>query len=174
MPAVLVGAAAEVDGGRRENVITVAWSGIACGDPPMVSIAVRPTRFSHSLIKSSGEFTVNVPSADMARAVDLCGQISGRDGDKFAIAGLTPVRASEVSAPLVAECPVSLECRVRHVYKAGSHDLFVGEIVAVQAAEAVVDEKGRIDVGRVNPLCYGGGLYWRLGDNLGTYGHSRE
>jgi len=174
MPAVLVASAAEVDGHRRENLITVAWSGIACGDPPMVSIAVRPTRFSHGLIQASGVFVVNIPSATMARAVDLCGQVSGRDEDKFALAGLTPVPGSEVSAPIVAECPVALECRVRHTYRAGSHDLFVGEIVAVQAAPEVVDDRGRIDAGKVDPLCYAGGVYWRLGDRLGAYGWSQQ
>lgn len=173
MPAILVSCAGEADGRRRENLITLAWAGIACGEPPMVSIAVRPTRFSHALIASSGEFVVNVPSAAMCRAVDLCGNVSGRDTDKFALAGLTPAPAKAVKAPIVAEAPVSLECRVRHTYHAGSHDLFVGEIVAVQADEAVVGGNGKIDVSLVDPLCYGGGSYWRLGPALGTYGHSR-
>jgi flavin reductase (DIM6/NTAB) family NADH-FMN oxidoreductase RutF len=176
MPAVLVSAAGEVDGRRRENLITLAWSGIACGEPPMISIAVRPVRFSHGLIVSSGEFVVNVPSAAQCRAVDLCGNVSGRDTDKWALTGLTPAPASLVGPPVVAECPVALECRVRHTYQGGSHDLFVGEIVAVQAGAGVLDAKDKIDITRVDPLCYGGGYYWRLdlGQHLGGYGFSRK
>ncbi|MEW6032464.1 MAG: flavin reductase family protein [Bacillota bacterium] len=172
LPAVLVSCAAEVGGERRENLITLAWTGIACAEPPMITIAVRKSRFSHGLIAASREFVVNVPSADMSLAVDLCGSISGRDADKFARAALTPSPAGVVRAPLVAECPVSLECRVRHTYEAGSHDLFVGEIVALQAAETVLDADGKIDVALVDPLAYGGGWYWRLGERLGAYGHS--
>jgi len=174
LPAVLVSSAGEVDGKRRENLVTLAWSGIACSEPPMISIAVRPSRFSHGLIASSGEFVVNVPSAAQSRAVDLCGNVSGKDTDKWALAGLTPAPAKVVGAPIVAECPVALECRLRHTYRAGSHDLFIGEIVAVQASEGVVDAKGKIDVTRVDPLCYGSGLYWRLdfGQNLGESGFS--
>lgn len=174
MPAVLVSAAAEVDGKERANLITIAWGGIVCGDPPMVAIAVRPSRYSHQLIAASGEFVVNVPSAEQCGAVDVCGNVSGRDHDKFALTGLTPQPASVVRAPVVAECPVSLECRVRHRYPAGSHEVFIGEIVAVGAAPAVLDDQGKIDVARVDPLCYGGGVYWRLGESLGRYGFARH
>ena len=176
LPVVLVSCAGEVDGVPRRNVLTLAWAGITCGEPPMVSVAVRPTRFSHGLIVSSGEFVVNVPSVAMCRAVDLCGNLSGRDGDKFALAGLTAAPASQVGAPLVAECPISLECRVRHTFSGGSHDLFIGEIVAVQADEAVLDANGKIDIVKVDPLCYGGGFYWplELGRRLGDYGFSRK
>lgn len=174
LPAVLVSCAGEVDGVRRDNLITLAWAGVACAEPPMVAIAVRPSRFSHGLIARSGEFVVNVPSSGMSRAVDLCGNVSGRRQDKFAMAGLTRAPARVVSAPVVAECPLALECRVRHTYRAGSHDLFVGEVVAVQADEDVVDSRDKIDVACLDPLCYGGGVYWRLGSRLGTYGYSRE
>lgn len=174
MPAVLVSCAGDTGGRWKQNLITLAWAGIASSEPPMVSIAVRPSRYSHGLISSTGEFTVNVPSAGMCDAVDLCGNVSGRDHDKFALTGLTPAPAQTIRPPIVAECPVSLECRVRHRFAGGSHDLFVAEIVAVQASESVVDAKGRIDVALVDPLCYGGGVYWRLGERLGTYGHSRK
>lgn len=174
MPAVLVSSAAETDGKLRDNLIAIAWTGIACSEPPMVSIAVRRNRFSHGLIAASGEFVVNIPPADLCQAVDLCGNVSGRDTDKFALAGLTRAPASVVRAPVVAECPVALECRVRHTYRAGSHDVFLGEIVAVQADETVLDPRDKIDVAAVDPLVYGGGLYWRLGPSLGTYGYSRK
>lgn len=173
-PAVLVSCAGEVDGLRRENLITLAWVGVVCSQPPMLSIAVRPSRFSHGLIVSSGEFVVNVPSAAMARAVDICGNVSGRDADKFALTGLTAAPASVVGAPVVAEAPLSLECRVRHTYRGGAHDLFVAEIVATSADPAVLDEDGKIDVALVDPLCYGGGYYWRLGPKLGEYGFSQK
>jgi flavin reductase (DIM6/NTAB) family NADH-FMN oxidoreductase RutF len=176
LPAVLVSSLGEVDGVSRRNILTIAWTGVACGEPPMVSVAVRPTRFSHGLIASSGEFVVNVPSVAMCRAVDLCGNLSGRDGDKFTLAGLTAAPASRVGAPLVAECPIALECRVRHTYSGGSHDLFVGEIIAVQADEAVLDADGKIEIAKVDPLGYGGGFYWplELGRRLGEYGFSRK
>lgn len=174
LPAVLVSCAGQIEGKRRENLLTIAWAGVACSDPPMVSIAVRKSRFSHGLIASTGEFVVNVPTAGMNWAVDLCGNLSGREEDKFARAGLHPAPASTVGAPLVAECPVALECRVRHTYEAGSHDLFIGEIVAVVASEEVLDESGKIDVALVDPLGYGGGTYWRLGPALGTYGYSQK
>ena len=174
VPAVLVSCAGQVEGERKENLLAIAWAGVACSDPPMVSVAIRKNRFSHGLIASTREFVVNIPTADMKRVVDLCGTVSGRDGDKFARAGLHQVPSSVVSAPLIAECPVALECRVRHIYEAGSHDLFIGEVVAVVASEAVLGEGGKIDVALVDPLGYGGGTYWRLGPALGTYGQSQR
>ena len=176
MPAVVVSCAGEVGGVRKTNLITVAWSGIACSEPPAITIAVRKNRFSHGLIASSGEFVVNVPRADQVRAVDICGNVSGRDTDKWALAGLSPAPAGVVGVPVVAEFPVAMECRVRHTYEVGSHDLFVGEIVAVQVDENVLDARGKIDIRRVNPLGYGGGQYWKLDLDraLGDYGYSRK
>ncbi len=176
LPAVVVSTAGEVDGLRKENLITLAWCGIACSEPPGITIAVRKSRFSHGLITSSGEFVVNVARADQVRAVDLCGNASGREVDKWALAGLTPAPGSAVKAPIVAEFPVAMECRLRHTYEAGSHDLFVGEIVAVQVDEDVLDDKGKIDLPRLDPLCYGGGHYWKieLDKVLGAYGYSSK
>lgn len=176
MPAVVVSCAGEVDGVGKENLITLAWCGIACSEPPGITIAVRKSRFSHGLITSSGEFVVNVPRADQGHAVDLCGNTSGLDTDKWALAGLTPAPGSVVKAPIVAEFPVAMECRLRHTYEAGSHDLFVGEIVAVQVDEDILDAKGKIDLPRLDPLCYGGGYYWKLQLDraLGAYGYSRK
>ncbi len=176
MPAVVVSSAGDVDGKRRENLVTLAWSGIACSEPPAITIAVRKNRFSHGLITSSGEFVVNVARADQAWAVDLCGNISGREADKWALAKLTPAPGTVVKAPIVAEFPVAMECRLRHTYEAGSHDLFVGEIVAVQVDEDILDPTGKIDLRRLDPLGYGGGLYWKLelDKALGDYGFSRK
>ncbi len=174
-PAVLVSSAAEIDGQRRDNVLTIAWSGVCSSEPPMVSVAIRKSRFSHRLISASGEFVVNVPPASLVGAVDLCGNVRGETEDKFALAGLTRAPATAVGAPLVAECPIAMECRVRHVYEAGSHDVFIGEVVALTVSESALDAEGRIDVARVDPLCYGGGDYWRLAaETLGVYGFSRK
>lgn len=171
VPAVLVTCA---DAQGRANIITLAWTGVACSVPPMVSIAVRPERFSHSLIEESKEFVVNVPSTDLVWAVDYCGTRSGRSEDKFAGAGLTAVPASRVKAPLIAECPINMECVVRHVLSLGSHDLFVGEVVALHADERVLDESGAISAAKVRPLAYAPIDYWSLGDKLATHGYSRK
>jgi flavin reductase (DIM6/NTAB) family NADH-FMN oxidoreductase RutF len=156
----------------QKNLITLAWVGIVNSEPPMLSVSIRPQRYSHQLIKESGQFVVNVPGDDLAAAVDLCGNVSGRDTDKFALTGLTARRASQVDAPIVAECPVNLECRVRQTLTLGSHDLFIAEIVAVQVSEEFVDH-GRIDAGKLKPLVYAGGEYFSVGAHLGKYGFGK-
>jgi flavin reductase (DIM6/NTAB) family NADH-FMN oxidoreductase RutF len=165
VPAVLV-----TCGGSKPNIITLAWVGTVCSDPPAVGISLRPERYSHALIVEQGEFVVNLPSAALVRIVDFCGQVSGRTVDKWAACGLTPAPASIVRTPLIAECPISLECRVSHRLALGAHDLFVGEVVAVQADEQVLNSQGGIDYQRADLLAYVGGTYWRLGDRLGRYG----
>ena len=129
-PVVLVGTG---DGRRFPwNLLTVAWAGTVCSDPPMVGIGVRKSRFSYRALKELRCFTVNLPTAEMAEAVDFCGVASGADTDKFAARQLTAAKANKIVAPLVAECPLSLECAVRQVVELGSHDLFLGEVIAVQ------------------------------------------
>lgn len=171
VPAVLVTC---VDNEGRANIITLAWAGVVCSVPPMVGIAVRPERFSHRLIEETQEFVVNVPSVDLVWAVDYCGTRSGRNEDKFAGAGLTPLPASQVKAPLIAECPVGMECIVRQKLSLGSHDLFLGEVVAVQAEESALDESGAIAMGKVNPIAYAPIDYWSLGSKLSSHGYSRK
>ncbi|RJQ56296.1 MAG: flavin reductase family protein [Actinobacteria bacterium] len=170
-PVVLV---TTVDAEGKANIITLAWAGQACSDPPCVTIAVRPQRYSHDLIRSSGEFVLNVPGRDILDAVDYCGVVSGRRVDKFKVAGLTPEAASEVTPPLIKECPVSLECRVIHTISLGVHDLFVGEIVAAHAEESVLTERGKVDYGRLAPFCYNPDEYWSLGEKIGTYGFMKK
>lgn len=164
------------DTGGRANIITIAWTGIVCSDPPMLSISIRPSRYSHAVLKDTGEFVVNVPSADMVKKVDLCGIISGRDSDKFEKAGLTPAAALHVAPPLIAECPVNLECRTTEVVPLGVHDMFLAEILAVHVSEDCVDDTDRIDIMRVNPLAYISidRTYRSMGDALGSYGFSRK
>lgn len=169
VPAVLVSCGVE-----KPNIITLAWVGTLCSDPPSVGIGVRPERFSHGLIVEAGEFVVNLPRADQVDAVDYCGQVSGAQVDKWAACGLTPVPASKVRVPLIAECPAALECRVTQQVTLGSHDLFVGEVLAVQLDAGVLDERGRLDYEKAQPLAYIGGYYWRLGELSGRFGDWRE
>ncbi|NLV17652.1 MAG: flavin reductase family protein [Syntrophomonadaceae bacterium] len=156
------------------NIITIAWTGTVCSVPPMVSISVRPDRYSHKLISKSGHFVINIPTTDQVEAVDYCGMVSGREVDKFKKTGLTPIPASLVNAPLIKECPVNVECEVKQIIKLASHDLFLAEIVANHIDEEVLNDKGRLDMSRAKPLGYGTHKYWALAEELGVYGFSRE
>ena len=157
---------------EKPNVFTVAWAGTVCTHPPMISISVRPGRFSYPLIKESGEFVLNLPSASMARAVDLCGVKSGRAVDKFALCGLTAVPAAGVSAPAVEECPVRFSCKVKSVTPLGTHDLFLAEIVSIEADEALFEENGRLALEKADLLAYSHGEYYTLGKKVGSFGFS--
>lgn len=171
VPAVLV-TCGDCDGVK--NIITLAWVGTVCSNPPMVAISVRPERFSHPLLKETREFVVNLPTSDLAEVTDYCGVASGRDGDKFTTARLTPVRGSQVKAPLLAECPVNLECKVKNIIPLGSHDLFLAEIVAVHMDEAVLGSNASLDLAKALPLVYGDGQYWKLGDRIDAHGFSSQ
>ena len=160
--------------GERANIITIAWTGILCSNPPQVGIGVRPDRHSHGLIQETGEFVVNVPGEGLLDEVEYCGFVSGREVDKFAARGLTPVPGSAVETPLIAECPINLECRLTHTLPLGSHDLFVGEVVAVQLSQAVLDERGRVDNQKLKPILFTGDEYWGFGSLLGRYGSRRK
>ncbi|HYL80499.1 MAG TPA: flavin reductase family protein [Candidatus Acidoferrum sp.] len=155
------------------NIMGVSWASVVCATPPMVSVALRAERLSYSLIRETGEFVLNIPSASLLRAVDFCGTVSGQDLDKFSKAGLTPVPGLKVRAPLVQECPIHLECVVRQSLVLGSHVLFLAEVVALRA-DAEVVEDGAIIVGRVAPLAYDpfGGDYWNLKEVVGHHGFS--
>jgi flavin reductase (DIM6/NTAB) family NADH-FMN oxidoreductase RutF len=169
VPVVLV-----TSGGGDEpaNVATVAWAGTVCSDPPLLSISLRAATLTHGIVQRTGEFVVNVPCARIVRAVDLCGVISGRAGDKFATAGLTPVPATQVKAPIVAECPIALECRVRQVLELGLHTMFVAEILAVSVARELVERDGRLAIERADLVAFAHGSYFALGPVLGAFGYS--
>jgi flavin reductase (DIM6/NTAB) family NADH-FMN oxidoreductase RutF len=139
--------------GGKPNIITIAWTGVMCSDPPLVYASVRPVRFTHSLLEQNGDFVLNLPGPSQAREVDLCGTVSGRRKDKFSLCGFTAVRAKEVDAPAIEECPVHLECRTVQVLSLGVHDAFVAEVLAIGAEEAIVKGKGRIGP-RFAPLVY--------------------
>jgi flavin reductase (DIM6/NTAB) family NADH-FMN oxidoreductase RutF len=170
VPVVLVASAHENYG---ENIMTAAWCGVDCSEPPVIHVSIRPSRLSHEIIKESGSFTVNIPTTEMLRAVDLCGTVSGKEGDKFARAGLTPGLSSVVAAPLVTECPVNIECTVTQIIPLGLHDMFLGEIVAKHADDSCI-EGGEVDFRKVPLIAYVDGTYWSLGKSIGRYGCSRE
>ena len=154
------------------NLITIGWTGTICTQPSMVCISVRPERYSYQLIKASGEFVINLPTRKLVRAVDWCGVKSGRDYDKFAEMKLTPLPASTVSCPILAESPVNLECQVTQVIPLGSHDLFLAKVTAVDVDEALLDEKGKLCLERADLIVYSHGEYFSLGKQLGTFGYS--
>lgn len=157
---------------EQPNVLTVAWAGVINTQPPRVGISIRPERHSYGLIKESGEFVINLPTVPLLRAVDWCGVRSGRDYDKFREMGLTAAAASAVSAPLVEESPLNLECKVFQVIPLGSHDLFLADVAAIQVDESLVDSTGKLRLDKANLLAYAHGQYFSLGDVLGTFGYS--
>lgn len=173
LPAVMVSCALPEG---RPNIITVAWVGVACSEPPMISIGIRKTRYSHKIISESGEFVINIASEDQLKAVDFCGVVSGKDLDKFKEAGLTPLKAKRVNVPLIKECPINLECSVRYTLELGSHDLFIGEILATHMDEEVLDNAGRPDIAKLKPFvyCTKAHQYWGgFSKMLAEYGFTR-
>ncbi|MDE6814691.1 MAG: flavin reductase family protein [Lachnospiraceae bacterium] len=169
LPVVLVTCS---DGKGNSNIFTVAWTGTVCSDPPMVSISVRPQRYSHSLIHDTGEFVINLTTRRLVFATDYCGVRSGRDVDKFREMKLTALPAQKVGAPLIGESPVNIECRVSQVIRLGSHDMFLANVEAVHAQEAYMDEKGRFFLDRAQPVVYSHGTYYALGKAVGSFGYS--
>lgn len=159
----------------RPNIITLGWVGVANSDPPMISIAIRRERHSHSIIKKTGEFVANLPTTAILKEMDFCGVASGSKVDKFSTTKLTPMPAEKLKAPLIKECPVNLECRVRQVFPLGSHDLFLGEVVAAHMDTEIQDEKGRMDIqkARLFAFCPGAMEYWSLGERIGRYGFTK-
>jgi flavin reductase (DIM6/NTAB) family NADH-FMN oxidoreductase RutF len=151
----------------KANVATFAWVGVVCSEPPMISVAVRPARCTYDLITETGEFVVNIPTADMVQTCNYVGSRTGKKEDKFSTTALTAVPATKVKAPLVAECPVNMECVVRHTLELGTHTLFIGEIVATHVDESVLDEHGRMVMSKVNPLAYSPSAdYWAIGERI--------
>ena len=169
LPAVMVSV---TDGKGEDDIITVAWTGTVCTNPPMVYISVRPERYSYQMIKETGEFVINLTTEKLAFATDYCGVRSGRDTDKFKDTGLTREKADHVKAPMIKESPVSIECRVREVKELGSHHMFLADVLAVHADEAYMDEKNRFDLNMAGPLVYSHGEYLGTGKKIGTFGYS--
>ena len=156
----------------KPNIITIAWTGTICSDPPMVSISVRPERYSYGIIKESGEFVINLTTKKLSRACDYCGVVSGRDVDKFAETGLTPAESRTVACPSIQESPASIECKVRDVIHLGSHDMFTAEVTGVTVDSAYIDSKNRFQMNKTDLVAYSHGTYLTLGKELGTFGFS--
>ncbi len=169
LPVVMVSVA---DREGKANIITVAWVGTVCTNPPMVSISLRPERYSSPIIKETGEFVINLTTRQLAFATDYCGIKSGREVDKFKELGLTPLSAKEVRAPLIAESPVNIECRVRQVMPLGSHDMFLADVAAVHADEKYMDDTHKFHLDKAEPIVYSHGAYLVCGEQLGTFGYS--
>lgn len=169
LPVVMVSVA---DKAGNSDIVTVAWAGTICTNPPMVSISVRPERFSHHMLMETGEFVINLTTKELAFATDYCGVRSGRDVDKWKEMNLTPVMGNVVKVPYIAESPVNIECKVVKVEKLGSHDMFIAEVVAVQVDDVYMDEKNSFHLSQANPIVYSHGEYYLLGEKLGKFGYS--
>lgn len=169
LPVVLVSCA---DRSGKDNILTVAWTGTTCSNPPMLSISVRPERYSYHMIEETGEFVVNLTTEKLAFAADFCGVKSGRDTDKWKEMHLTRQRADIVCAPLILESPVNIECRVAEKRNFGSHTVFQAEVAAVHADEDFLDEKQKFHLEDARPIVYSHGTYYALGKSLGTFGYS--
>lgn len=157
---------------EESNIITVAWTGILNTNPAMCYISVRPERYSHDIIKENGEFAINLTTRQLAYATDWCGVKSGRDVDKFKEMKLTKERANIIKPPLIKECPVSVECKVKEIVPLGSHDMFVAEIVAIDADEKYIDKKGAFDISKCDLIAYANGGYYPLESKIGKFGYS--
>lgn len=169
VPAVMVSVS---DGNGKNNIITVAWAGTICTNPPMLSISVRPERYSYEMIKSTKEFVVNLTTKDLVRACDYCGVTSGRDVDKFEKMKLTPIKLPNVSVPGIKESPVNIECRVKKIEKLGSHTMFIADVVGVTVDDEYMDEKGKFNINDTGLVMYSHGEYFVMGEKLGKFGYS--
>ena len=169
LPAVMVSCA---DKAGNSNIITIAWTGTVCTNPPMAYISVRPERHSYQMIRETGEFVINLTTKDLAYATDFCGVRSGKDVDKFAEMKLTKEAAYVVSAPMIGESPVNIECKVTEVKELGSHHMFLAEVVAVHVDDAYMNENNKFELGKAEPIAYSHGEYYQLGELLGTFGYS--
>lgn len=170
LPAVMVSCG---DAPENYNIITIGWTGTVCSDPPMCYISVRHERYSYDIIKRTGEFVINLTTVDLARITDWCGVRSGRDYNKFKEMHLTPQQGQLVKAPLIGESPLNIECRVRDIRPLGSHDMFLADVVAIDAEERLIDKStGAFQLNHAQPLAYSHGKYYSLGEKLGSFGFS--
>ncbi len=170
LPAVMVSCGSKEE---NYNIITIAWTGTICTNPAMCYISIRPERHSYDLIKENKEFIINLTTAKLSKATDWCGVKSGRDFNKFKEMNLTPIKASKVNAPIIAESPISIECKVKNIIPLGSHDMFIAEVVNVNVDEQYLNpDTGAFDLDKSNPICYSHGHYYELGKHIGKFGFS--
>lgn len=169
LPAVMVSV---TDGQGHDNIITVAWTGTICTNPPMVSISIRPERFSYGMIMTTGEFVINLTTEELAYATDFCGVRSGRDVDKFVEMKLHKEKASQVTTPMIQESPVNIECKVAKIQELGSHHMILAQVVAVHADETYLNENGQFQLHKAKPIVYSHGKYYGIGNLIGSFGYS--
>lgn len=169
VPAVMVSV---TDKEGKSNIITVAWAGTVCTNPPMVSISVRPSRYSYQILEETGEFVINLTNESLVKACDYCGVVSGRDVDKFAKTGLTPIPMEHVHTMGIDESPVNMECKITEKRELGSHTMFIAEIVGVTVDDQYMDETGKFHINESGLVMYSHGEYFALGKKLGKFGYS--
>ncbi len=157
---------------EKSNIITIAWAGTICSSPAMVSISIRKERYSYDIIKDSKEFVINLVSKDLVKKADYCGVRSGREVDKFKEMKLTPTLGKEVGVPLIGECPVNIECKVKDIIPLGTHDMFLAEVVSVAVDKRYMDEKGKFHLNKSGLIVYSHGEYYGLGELIGKFGYS--
>lgn len=159
---------------EQPNVMTAAWTGIICTSPVLTYVSIRPERYSHQIISHNKEFVINVPNLPLAKTTDFCGVKSGRDINKFTACGITPAPCSKISAPQIAEAPISLECKVLNTTPYGTHDMFLAEVLAVNIDDKYLNDKGGLCLEKAGLLAYAHGFYYTLGRQIGKFGFSVE
>lgn len=169
VPAVMVSCG---DKPENYNIITIAWTGTVCSEPAMTYVSIRPTRHSYAIIKRTGEFVINLTTKKLAFATDYCGVKSGKDINKFQKMKLTPLKGEQVSAPLIKESPLNIECRVTECKPLGSHDMFLAKVLCIHADKKYINAKGAFKFESTDPICYSHGKYYLLGKELGHFGFS--
>ena len=169
LPVVMISCVDELG---NNNIITVAWCGTVCTNPPMVSVSIRPERYSHQIIESTKEFVINLTTEELTRVTDYCGVKSGRDVDKFKEMNLTAQTGMHVKAPIIVESPVNIECKLKDIIKLGSHDMFLAEVKGVQVSKAYMNNSGKFELNKTKPVVYSHGEYFGLGTIMGNFGYS--
>lgn len=157
---------------EKSNIITVAWTGIMNTNPAMCYISVRPERYSYNIIKETGEFAINLTTKELAYATDWCGVKTGAKVDKFKEMKLTKQKAENIKSPLIEECPISIECKVKEIKELGSHHMFIADVLSIDVAEKYIDDKGAFDISKCELIAYANGGYYELDKKIGKFGYS--
>lgn len=168
VPAVMVSCGEK----QSPNVCTVAWTGIINSNPPRTYISLRKSRLSHEIISRTGVFCINLTPSKLARITDFVGVRSGREIDKFQKLNITPEECAHIDTVSIAECPVTLECRVFNTIELGSHDMFLADIVGVTVDETLVDDSGKLHMEKAHLMAYSHGEYFTMGKRIGKMGYS--
>lgn len=169
LPAVMVSCQRP---GEKPNIITVAWTGTICTNPPMLYISIRPERYSYGIIKDTKEFVINLTTKKLVKETDFCGVRSGREVDKFKELNLTPAKASKVQCPIIEQSPVNIECGVKEIKELGSHHMILADVIAVNVEKTLLNKNGKFELNDSDLLVYSHGSYFNLGEQLGTFGYS--